>query len=162
MTLPAADPAGAARTALPTRFRIAARGLVSDVLKADPEGEFVKYADVVSHLAGQAGPEVRGLVERLMSPTAEGTIETRTALLAAYEALRQQRDEAERELRAVVQETGGDPETWMGAADQVRSRMCEYDQLKAEAASERQRAERLARVLRDARENDILDGGADR
>jgi hypothetical protein len=79
--------------------------------------------------------------------------EAKAALLAAFAAQARRTEEAERELRRVVQETGGDPETWMGAAEQVRSRMCEHDQMTAERRELRARLmelpEWLDREMRD-------------
>jgi hypothetical protein len=73
--------------------------------------------------------------------------------IAAFAAQARRTEEAERELRRVVQETGGDPETWMGAAEQVRSRMCEHDQMTAERRELRARLmelpEWLDREMRD-------------
>jgi hypothetical protein len=69
--------------------------------------------------------------------------------IAAFAAQARRTEEAERELRRVVQETGGDPETWMGAADQVRSRMCEYDQMKYEKERAEQRVKDAEKEAED-------------
>lgn len=64
---------------------------------------------------------------------------TPQAILALLDAL----DTAEQELRQVCTEIGTDPETWMGAGDQVRGTMCEYDQMREERTTDRATIQRL-------------------
>jgi hypothetical protein len=124
-------PTGAARTAeqghcshlrVSYRTREASPGHVVAAWWECDSGCGTRFVSL-SHLAGQAGPEVRGLVDALMSPTAEGTIEMRTALLASHAALEERVKELEEDL---ANATGGfDAAMGLADAEQERAKAAE-------------------------------------
>lgn len=168
------DPTGAARTAGVSAFSQCPSSEELDALLVNlgnvaPEDQAeiayllrLQHAATLSHLAGQAGPEVRGLVERVEAfsgaldsingeSPAPGNMErdwrhrkrecikelesARTALLAAYAA----KDAEAAALRQQLDEAVRDRNYWRSTAAGER----------AEAASERQRAERAEARLKE-------------